>query len=453
MDLNINLERNHYYSGKRMDKEDLILEQYYFIDKIKTSNKMLVGYGIISGLSIDQLNNNDEKIIINKGIGIDNHGNFITLLNKKEYALPRKLVSKDYVYLKYINTSSDMIPIGDENSCSETCTSNHILDNTEIFISKELLVPSTRNVCTKEDAIRNDEDIKEPLLYLGEYKTHPNHNLKRGRIDISKRKNIYTNDEIFKLLCSINQNHVRSVNGEIGDLNLVSAIGDVLPNEDGLINLVAGNNIKLESEDNEIKISTKGGFHKDYYLSLEEKNYKSETKGIVSHLPTAERGDTITSTLDDGINAQIITHNRATFPTVDVYERVISTGRRLVRKSEIEVEARDLSMDLNEYKKENEVTLFTDEFKDVIYADKKLTVSTVLKKKGIDEVSAKVLKLSDKRLSYYTDDLYILPLYSYKKIIGSTENINIEITHLDNNRVKVANLSTSKANILVILST
>lgn len=431
MDLNINLERNHYYSGKRMDKEDLILEQDYFIDKIKTVNKMLVGYGIISGLSVDQLKNNDGKITINKGIGIDNHGNFITLLNKKEYPLSRKLVSGDYIYLKYINSSSDRIPVSDTESCSENCTSNHIIDDTEIFISKELLIPSTRNICTKNDVIRNDEDIKEALLYLGEYKTPLNHNLKRGIIDVSQRKYVYTNDEIFKLLCSINQNHVSSINGKNGALNLISAIGDVQPNEDGLINLIAGNNIKLESEDNEIKISTKGGFHKDYYLSLAKYVNNKETND----------------------NEKIITHNRATFPIVDVYERVINTGRRLVRKSEIEVEARDLSMELEEYKVKNEAVLFSDEFKDVIYADKKLSVSSVLKKKGIDEVSAKVLKLSEKRLSYYTDDLYILPLYSYKKVLGSTQNINIEISHLDSNRVKVVNLSSSKVDILVILST
>lgn len=415
------LRKNHYYTGKRINKEDLTIEQNYFIDKIKTINKMLVGYGIVSGLTVDEFNNKKQKLIINKGIGIDSHGNFITILNQREFKLSRSLKNGEHVYLKYIKSDEDRKPVANEDSCDENCTYNHLSDDVEIFISEEYIVPTIRNICTENRTNRKDIIIKEPTLYLGQCKIIQS----SGASSINGKQRVYinSNTELSKLLCTINQSYVSSVNGLTGDVNVVSTIGDAEPNNEGLVDLVGGNNISIETTGNKIKINTKSGFYKEYHLSIAAN--KSQT----------------------------INHNSNRYPVVDIYKRVLDGNEFDVHfEEEIKYRARDIDIDFDKYLKEQKIEPFTTKYKKS--NNNKLTVKTVLNNNNVlANASAKVLKVLDKNMHYYADKIYVIPKYNYMKIVGKNDTINIEVTHLNNSSVRITNKSTTKTDLLVILNT
>ena len=421
MDFNMELKRNHYYTGKRINKEDLIIEQNYFIDKIRAINKMLIGYGIVTGLSVDDFSNKNKRLVLNEGIGIDSHGNFITVLNKREFKLPRSLKNNEFVYLKYVQTDEDRTPIAQEDACSENCTYNHLLDDVQLYISKEYEVPATRNICTEKRTNRKDIVTKEPILFIGQCKIVQS----TGAASINGKDRVYvhTSNELFKLLCKINQSYVSSVNGLTGDLSLIASIGDVLPNEDGAIELIGGNNVSIETKENQIKINTKSGFYKEYHISVAARK------------------------------TQTINHSANRYPVVDVYKKELDGNNFDVHfEEEVRYRARDTEVDFDDYLKEQDIKLFNDKFKKS--NNKKLKVKTVLNKHNVlANASAKVLNVLEKNMHYYEDRIYVTPKYNYKKIVGREDSINIEVTHLNNSSVKIKNLSNVKVDLMIILNT
>ncbi len=446
-------KRNNYFSGKHISAEDLTLEQKYFIDKIKRINSEVTGYGIVNGLTIAQFNSSKKTIDINPGIGIDGCGNFLALYKQKSFSLPQELHDGDYLYLKYVEKGDNRVATGDDTTCSEECCFNHIVEDMEIHIDRELLALEANEICTekmlfkefklprKSRLTRIDNRLKlfkrtPPLLFLGRYIQRT----KRGVIDTSDRVYLHTNAELSKLLCRIEENHVSSLNGQHGDLTAVSSINNAKPDSTGALEIVAGNNISVTSEENKIEISTKNGFHAEYILNL-----KANTQHEISHA-------------------------RGSFPIVDIYKRIPDASNKMTAffMPELRREARDVNMELETYlemKGAKRLSETVDKFyngtprdtravvsdQSKIYRSSKTTTKGVLDKFNAFEYSPKVAGTLYGEIRYSYDDLVLMPKYSYEKILGADSELKITVTHVDRNTIRLESLTTVP--ILVILNT
>jgi len=91
------------------------------------------------------------------------------------------------------------------------------------------------------------------------------------------------------------------------------------------------------------------------------------------------------------------------------------------------------------------------------YNNSKMRTKNVLDKFDIKEYSSKVVKNLHKEIRYNISDLIIVKHYNYEKIVGGSTDIKIKVTHLDNRRVEVENISLKASNdndhFLVIMNT
>ena len=469
-------KRNNYFKGKRISAEDLTLEQRYYIDKIKRIHGELIGYGIVDGLTISEIHKDTKKIKLNQGIGIDSCGNLLALYRDRVFDLPEEELNEgDYIYLKYVERGSSRVARGDGDSCSEECCYNHIVEDMEIYIDKRELKLEADSICVdrKSIAIEREELLRElnyseaidigeltrevyrpslslkkrnrlrdrlmllnrieeetpPFLLLGRYVKSRN----RGMIDTSNRTYLYTNAQLSKLLCQISHHHVSSLNGEVGDVSAISSINTIKPNSSGAFEIVAGNNISITNEDSKLKISTRGGFHKEHLISLSAGDSKE------------------------------FEHNRGTFPTVDIYRRVAKVEaeeessinqKGAYLKIELEEQARALDMEFEDFMEMNS----NPEPIPISTHHKNRSVKRILRESNVYNVSPQVVKILDKKVDYYRDTIYLLPEYSYEKVIG--EESYIKIIHIDRNIVRIEDIrakygetSTEKLHYLVILNT
>jgi hypothetical protein len=436
MDMNFELKRNDYYKGKRIDVDDMKLEQNYFIDKIKALNSALIGYGIVDGLKIHGVNNTSQTVTVNKGIGIDSHGNFIVLLEQKVFTLPRRLEEGDYIYLRYHEEQEDRIAAGYEDTCSEQCVFDHIVEDVAIYVTNQLLIPEFGDrVCPDESASRSNAngflkrqeqlDANLSLLYIGQYIKSG----EKGSTNPKKRVYLYTHTEITKQLCTIFNSYVSSVNKKNGDLTLVSSINETVPNEDGLIELVAGNNITLTEEDNKITIATSSNFHKESKFLL------------------AAGG------------SQEIVHNSNTYPSVDIYKGYIvktpegKEEKIAMTEREFKAEARFLGKSEETLKEETNAQLFSEVLSTYDKTQhKRKMVHTVLRDRDVKFMSKGVAKQASSQIGYYGDRIWITTKFHYEKVVGGDSSVEVRVTHLDNNTVQIDNLKDEAVNLMVILS-
>lgn len=434
--------RNNYFSGKRMNAKDLILEQRYFIEKIKRMNSELTGYGIVNGLTIPDKNASKQELQLNPGIGVDSHGNFLVLYEKKLFPLARKLEDGDYIYLRFLEQGQQRVPREDDEACGSECCFNHIAEEMEIVLDKEFLNLEANDICHGDKKRKIQHKVKElktksPFLLLGRYYKGQDGS---GNLDTSDRVELHTNAELSKLLCDIEQHHVRSLNGLFGDVSAISSINGKKPTAIGEFELLAGNNISISSDENSITVATKGGFHETYSFMLE---------ASVKHE---------------------IVHQQNRYPMVDIYKAIEVKNTVMAHESkELLRIARDLNMQPEVYFESiaaQPLELYIDKFenptregvegvkKRSTYAKSKKTTKNVFDTINIKEYSPAVIKKLGSEIQYNLPTIMVSKHYKYEKVVGGKEVINVKVTHLDSNRVEIQNLYKTKGiSLMVILST
>lgn len=435
--------RNHYFSGKAMNADDMILEQKYFIEKLKRINSELSGYGIVNGLTIALFNSMHKSMEINPGVGVDSHGNLQILYVKQKMTLPRSLQDGDYIYLKFTERGEKRVPRADDKDCGKECCFNYIMEETEVFLDETLFTLKPNEVCygSKGSSKINDKAAylknKTPFLLLGRYRKTKD---TKGNIDSSVRPSLHSNAELSQLLCDIEKHHVRSLNGKFGDLTAVTTLNGEKPNAAGDFEILAGNNISIETDNNKITVATKNGSHQEYHLTVE---------------PGASK-------------AHEILHNQHAYPSVDVYKRIGGTFKRKVYEvKEIQKQARDLQLSFADYmvkaevepleallvKKKVVVGMTATRQKSSPYLYSNARTKTVLDKHDITEYSPKVLSRLDKEIKYNVSKFFVRKSYQYEKVLSDGKGLPVKVTHLDNTRVSIENLSGKDISLLVILNT
>ncbi len=304
------LKRNNYFKGKRILAKDLVLEQNYFINKIKELNREVLGYGIVSGLEAIV---KEDKLLVSAGVGLDSCGNCLALYEDTEFELPKNLKKGDYLGLVLTDIGEEKVPkegvtnnesSTDNSVCGDECCFNHIVEEMKLEVLSEPFKQEINSVCVGEKKLYTDSNVKSSLC-LGRYDEG------NKTITPSGRTYLATNAELSQLLCKIKNEYVSSLNGQHGD-----------------VKIVGGNNISIKSENREITVSTVDRSFREY------PNF------------TLLKGAT-----------RPIDHDQGLFPSVDIYRRIIkeNTTYTIYLDAEVASMAHDLNVDLDEYKGQLEV--------------------------------------------------------------------------------------------------
>jgi hypothetical protein len=111
-------QRNRYFFGKLLTVDDLQTEQNYFLDKHRRHNRLLHGFGVVSGLEVSTGKSPDAESVIKVGPGLalDCFGNEIILCETFEWRDSAETETK-YVCIQYLELETDPVPgieVGDK---------------------------------------------------------------------------------------------------------------------------------------------------------------------------------------------------------------------------------------------------------------------------------------------------------------------------------------------------
>ncbi len=436
-----NLRRNNYVKGKQLNAKDLTSEQDYFGDKLRRTSSFTNGSGVIEGLRVDSIVKGNT-LTLTPGAAVDTQGNLLYLHQKTPFKLTRNIEEKDYIYLQYIERGTETGSLQNGEECNDKCCYNKIEEDFEVILDKKLLTTVPRDICNLEKRpLQHEEAV---LVLIGQY--NENGGTQYGKVTI-----LCTNSELSKRLCQISKEYVRSINGETGHIKTISSINNATANDEGQLNLIAGNNISISSEDNTLTIATKSGYYKDYHITIK------------------------------GEDDFPIKHNSNRFPSVDIYKRELgdTPSYTVIHEKEVRKTARDTKttyedtlLNMNAMTVEKHIqeinTANTAKAKkaEKVPHGQRTSASTVasitndtvaealLGNMEIDSLSSTVAKLSNWKISKLIDNILIVPNYNYIKVVGALDpDINITVTHLNRNQIRLTNNNDNSVSLLVILNT
>ena len=106
------LKRNNFFAGRLLTAEDFQAEQQYVSEKHRLHNRLLVGFGVVTGLevSIDRKAKSEPVIKVTPGLAIDCVGREIILTETLEIRVPSSEDVK-YVCIRYAENEIDPIPV------------------------------------------------------------------------------------------------------------------------------------------------------------------------------------------------------------------------------------------------------------------------------------------------------------------------------------------------------
>lgn len=122
----VSMERTSFHTGQLLTAEDFTREQDYFRNKLKRHNRILHGFGIVSGLRVSIVGG---KISVEPGFALDCEGNEIAV--NKPQSMPPPLVNGTsrvaYLNIRYHERSSERTIIESFEICfgEENCNRGH----------------------------------------------------------------------------------------------------------------------------------------------------------------------------------------------------------------------------------------------------------------------------------------------------------------------------------------
>ena len=84
------LRRVNYVTGQLLTAEDLQRDQEYFRDRLRRHNRALHGWGVVSGLDVDAVQDNDGTVVVTvaAGAALSPQGDEIVVAEQVSLALP-----------------------------------------------------------------------------------------------------------------------------------------------------------------------------------------------------------------------------------------------------------------------------------------------------------------------------------------------------------------------------
>ena len=174
------IERTRYFAGQLLDEDDLTQEQLYLREKLRRHNRLLHGWGIVSGLGV-RPGPADGEVTIEPGYALDGYGDEIVVAD----AVIVDLLSEDgdgnavapcpqpngrrvrkrrspgrplYLAVRYAECASRPVPIGESVEYSRT---------RESFAVK-LLTKLPASYRRRSRGRQNSDSLAEPWVILAE---------------------------------------------------------------------------------------------------------------------------------------------------------------------------------------------------------------------------------------------------------------------------------------------
>ena len=119
-------DRPHFYTGRLLTAADLQDEQDYFRAKIRLHNRLLHGWGVVTGLTVSE---SAGMLTISAGLALDCAGNELVLAEAKHIALSN-VAAKQYVTIQYVE-----VPTRQQPSASGDTQFSHIREEARVQIT------------------------------------------------------------------------------------------------------------------------------------------------------------------------------------------------------------------------------------------------------------------------------------------------------------------------------
>lgn len=116
------LKRTHFFFGRLLSAEDLRGEQDYFLEKQRRHNRLLHGWGVVSGLEVElETSKEGDSVRVSPGYALDPWGNEILVPEPVELPLPEGRGCLCLV-LKFCEEWVDLIPASGESQEMEAAS-------------------------------------------------------------------------------------------------------------------------------------------------------------------------------------------------------------------------------------------------------------------------------------------------------------------------------------------
>jgi hypothetical protein len=184
----VTIERTRYFTGQLLDEADLMQEQRYFREKVRRHNRMLHGWGIVSGLEV-RPGPADGEVTVEPGYALDRYGDEIVVADAVIVDLlreddagnavapcphpddhERKRVRKRrsparplYLAIRYAECSTHPVPVGESVEFSRTRESFAVKLLTKLPVSYRRHRPHG-----KQDSRPCPDSLAEPWVILAE---------------------------------------------------------------------------------------------------------------------------------------------------------------------------------------------------------------------------------------------------------------------------------------------
>ncbi len=119
-------ERPRFYTGRLLTAADLQDDQDYFREKIRLHNRLLHGWGVVTGLRVSEC---AGTLTVSAGLALDCAGNELVLAEAKHIALSN-VAAKQYVTIQYVE-----VPTGQQPSASGDAQFSKIREDVRVEIT------------------------------------------------------------------------------------------------------------------------------------------------------------------------------------------------------------------------------------------------------------------------------------------------------------------------------
>ena len=119
-------ERPHFYAGRLLTAADLQDDQDYFRAKIRLHNRLLHGWGVVTGLQVSE---SARTLTVSAGLALDCAGNELVLAEDKHIALSN-VAGQQFVTIQYVE-----VPTRQQPSTTGDTQFSNILEDVRIEIT------------------------------------------------------------------------------------------------------------------------------------------------------------------------------------------------------------------------------------------------------------------------------------------------------------------------------
>ena len=132
--------RPRYFSGMGLSADDFTAEHNYVLEKQRLRNQLVLGDGIVSGLSVAVGKaGSGRRVVLSPGLAIDPTGNEICVRDVMTCALPPS-GKRIYVCLRYVEAETSPVPtiLSDSDSVGNEVQNSRIEEGFEMTFEPAL---------------------------------------------------------------------------------------------------------------------------------------------------------------------------------------------------------------------------------------------------------------------------------------------------------------------------